>query len=835
MSPKKSIKCLFLSMFTMCIIIMGILFQNAFAQNPNGISVGKPKVFDNRTLTIMLEGLNDDLRNKQYYVDKDKLAAAFSLLQGFSSKETVRSLTISPLPIPGLKEETTTNTGIVNSSGASLPDTTTQKTSTDRPVFTPQIPTLDSPPAFTGFSPSYGENPSDLLSDQVNLTYQIFNLRMLLERSLSDRITSDGEPRRQAVLGFNVSLDPPRTANDAVAVVEITLNVDPGNGDGLSLVSLMPQEKTYNSAALSTKSNSFGGSAVAKIFQVGYSERQRGQVFYVYRDNDTISYERMDTSDPKKIVFGWMFRPVLGRRSVSPGLRQLFAIVGLPSGDKIEGKALTNKLGASIRTYWKKYDRNTMTSFLEDDANRATRFKQALSLGLFKPEIFNSRYENKADYSGIEIKPTSEYQTNLAPQISGISWVPVGPKSALISIRGDNFFSNTQVAMGDKLYAGSGDGLTIKSNQAIDITTGLDAISAGPGAIIGRYGSALPLIHNVNENIKISIADGTKYRLPLSGIRDLTILLEANDLAQNPIPLHLKDIPVNPKLGSISPIITINNKVLPLPYSIRDSIRETDARKMIEITTSFPDSFLVNGGATIKVTYPFLSDNWTAISRFYDPSLTYEAKAFGTTSLVLSTIDPRGFRPVFDAFKCWKLLVGDDIFSLKNLNRITTDGHKDKTPCVEDNPNAKSIDTLSDFVVKVTPTNQVPEQIILISPENEVLQIAVPKSAKSNDSPASKSVELNQWDSVWLDIETDDASKVSKVQANGLILEHRVKPSADTDKPSKFIQVYVIQKVTSKAEANIDVTLYGSDGKPLGKGIRLHINPCLECGKKGGK
>jgi hypothetical protein len=50
---------------------------------------------------------------------------------------------------------------------------------------------------------------------------------MILERSLSDRLlpneTGDNKTRLQAVLGFNVTIDPPRTANEAVAVVEITL------------------------------------------------------------------------------------------------------------------------------------------------------------------------------------------------------------------------------------------------------------------------------------------------------------------------------------------------------------------------------------------------------------------------------------------------------------------------------------------------------------------------------------------------------------------------------------------------------------------------------------
>jgi len=89
------------------------------------------------------------------------------------------------------------------------------------------------------FTPTFGASAGDLLSDQVNLSHQIFNLRMILERSLSDRLI-DNKPRTQAVLGFNVTIDPPKTAVDAVAEVEITLRADvsPGFRQLLAVVAL---------------------------------------------------------------------------------------------------------------------------------------------------------------------------------------------------------------------------------------------------------------------------------------------------------------------------------------------------------------------------------------------------------------------------------------------------------------------------------------------------------------------------------------------------------------------------------------------------------------------
>lgn len=540
----------------------------------NGISLGRPKVFDNRTLTLMLENLSENLRGIQgQFINQQSLAAALAFLQGSRSSEVVRSLSVTALTVPSLKREETTNTGLVTEEGAPLPDTTTTKTTSERGATTPAAPALDTPPAFSGFSPTFGPNASDLLSDQVNLTYQIFNLRMLLERSLSDRLLEDGNPRRQAVLGVNVTLDPPRTAEDSVAVVEIRLRAEGAQcatNDCLSLVSLMPQEKTYNAAALSTKSNAFGGAAVVNMFQVGYSERRRGQVFYLYRDNDTISYERMDSERPGQIVFGWMFRPVLGRRSVSPGLRQMFAIVSLPSGDKLGAPAASDltRLRANVTTYWKKYDKDTMTSFTEREASRASRFRNALTFGLTKPEIFAPRYTNTAQYRDIEVKPTEDYQKSLAPGLRRAFWRLTGQKSVVVSVEGDNFFTGTQVIINDKNYATSADGLTLKSNQSFDLTTTLEALANGPGAIVGRYGMAVPM--TLRDGARVpngSLAIESAVLDPPAGGRR-TLRLELRKLIDPEQPLTLDTLPRGEGVADATPLLSVNGNVVTPPYQL---------------------------------------------------------------------------------------------------------------------------------------------------------------------------------------------------------------------------------------------------------------------------
>jgi hypothetical protein len=567
--------------------------NNSTNQQPNGISVGRPKVFDNRTLTLMLESLNDSLRTVQNsFINKETLAAAFSFLQGYQARETSRSLSITGNPIPSLTDVLATTT-------AANKDVSTVDTKTKtQAAITPSAPTLnDATSTIPGFNPTFGQNPGDLLSDQVNLTYQIFNLRMLLERSLSDRLLDNSEPRRQAVLGFNVTIDPPRTAEDSVAVTEITLDLDksPCNGsDCLSLVSLMPQEKTYNSAALTTKSNSFAGSAVVNMFSVGYSERRKGQTFYLYRDNDTVSYERMDASHPNRIVFGWMFRPVLGRRSVSPGLRQLFAIVSLPSSDRNGGTEEVTNINASVETYWKKYDRRTMTSYKDEDTNRASRIRRHLTFGLTRPEIFDGRYVNTAEYKNVSIQPTETYQDSLRPELKKVSWRFTGPKNVLVSVEGDNFFTGTQVAINDKNFTSVSEGLTLKSNQAFDLATSLDALASGPGIISGRYGPAIPMI------LKESAAGVPSGRLTIdridlgpaeSGIRTLTVRIRRVVERTKPITF---DVFPSSLTGLTVPIVSVNGTAVQFPYQIvpgTTDLEDSDLAETLEEKVALLNSF----------------------------------------------------------------------------------------------------------------------------------------------------------------------------------------------------------------------------------------------------
>ena len=247
----------------------------------NGISVGQAKVYDNQSLMILLDQLNARLSQVQV-IDQQSLAKALGQLQGSQQQDVTSSLNASVSLTPKAATDGASNASNPGSStGDSSKSSSSKSASPESSSSTSALPELLAAPAY---KPDYGENSIDLLSDQVDLTYQIFNLRMLLERSVTDRL-KDGSPRRQVVVSFNISIDPPSNARDAAAYVEITLSTPRGP---VSLVASMPQEKTYNATSLSSSSRAFGGSAVAKIISVSYNMRKRSQIFFLYRDSDTL-------------------------------------------------------------------------------------------------------------------------------------------------------------------------------------------------------------------------------------------------------------------------------------------------------------------------------------------------------------------------------------------------------------------------------------------------------------------------------------------------------------------------------------------------------------------
>jgi hypothetical protein len=856
----------------------------------NGISVGLPKVFDNRTLTLQLEKLKQQLNQQQTQngvIDLKSVAAALNNLQGLSQRETSTALSVTGSPTPATTLTNTLNTGNVDTSGNPLPNTTTTQNQTTNSSVTPTAPAFDSFATLpAGFNPTFGSSASDLLNDQMNLSYQIVNLQMLLDRALSDRLypqDSGGGTRLQTVLGFNVSLDPPRTANDAVAVVEVTLKSDPG-GD-ISLVALMPQEKTYNTAALSSKSNAYSGAAMAGAFEVGGGVRKRSQVFYLYKDVDTLSYERM-TSDGS-IVFGWMFRPVLGRRSVTPGFKQLFAVLALPRTDCIDpakDDACAVKVTPTVRTYWKKYDRNTQTGFRREEANRARDAWYGLSMGLAKPQLFShAGYQNYREYGTVRVGATGEYQRQLTPTVTRIEWRPTGAKTTTISVKGNNFFTDTQVLLGDTKYSEAAGNMAIKSDQSFELASTLDQVATGTGVIEGRYGLSTPLVNAGPANcvetcaygVEIDPEHAPEITQAMGGSRHLTVTLRAipspesvaaaktaaertalTKLAVSNL-AGLSNVSLTgDNEGSVfrttqTPVLSVNGTAIPFPYDI---VNLPDGTR-IQISANVSDTLLTDtSAAAIKIAWPFYDPSkWSTSITFSPPDAQFSVARVSDTSFVLSRINSQAFVGKSDGPKhCWTLIVTD-----KPLPFGTNDCAPKPVPAPAPAPGGKQAGEKQDTPAQATATPmpfatapvysylftfpaKLPSKAILVSTDGGIYHLDIPDSTDKKDT-STKVTSLQQYDSAWIDITYPTNKVPDRVETNGVALKWRVDPPDPKAIPAvatagkttdKTMHVEITRSETAKPGL-LDVVVFDKTNAQIAK-VQVRIT-CTLCGNGGDK
>ena len=493
----------------------------------NGITIGLPKVFDSRSLSLKIEQLNAGLETLR--VVNQNVTENLPKFQERSASESTLGGKVSAGATPDTKKE---------AAGGSTPNSG------------------DGAKAAAA-EPAIGVSASDALNDQLNLASQIVNLRTLYERSLSDRLLND-KPRLQAVLGFQVSINPPLGCENCVAVTEVAVRVK-GKPDLVSLVALMPQEKTYNSETISTSSRSFEGSTIAKVITLGLSAGKRAERLYLHRDSDTLAFERDPSTAPclfhsagtpePATVFGWEFRPVLGRRAVSAGTRQMLAVVALPETDQETAAAVT--LEIRTRSYWRRYSRRKQTTGalwrlpLRRDPSR--RFDS----GILEVAVPN----------------TARIQESLAPTSERIQWVQTGPNRATVMVGGSNFFPGTQVLIGGDVYSEAAGNLVLKSDQALEINTTLSALSSGDGVISGRFGSSVRL-QIPQQNVKFAGLDLLKAFIKVNRAKKyVRVVVYVAALGDDG---EYKDLSVDDFTPFPDAVLLVGTEPLPLPYDYTD-------------------------------------------------------------------------------------------------------------------------------------------------------------------------------------------------------------------------------------------------------------------------
>jgi hypothetical protein len=134
-------------------------------------------------------------------------------------------------------------------------------------------------------------------------------------------------------------------------------------------------------------------------------------------------------------------------------------------------------------------------------------------------------------YNNLTVYSSSFYEGALKPVVEGVTWRPTGEKSVVVNVTGRNFFTNTQVKLGDTIYSEDNKNLIIKSEQSIDVITTFDQLASGPSSILGRYGLSVPLFAknplDLPEPIRqgFQIERGFKIGPAIDGYRTLEIML----------------------------------------------------------------------------------------------------------------------------------------------------------------------------------------------------------------------------------------------------------------------------------------------------------------------
>lgn len=354
----------------------------------NGIVVGPPKIYDDHSLQLLLNTAVARLSQLNAF-DQATLIGKLGTLQGANASQTQLALQASGNPLPGVTTKNTINqpntvttaeTQATLKAQATAPDTTTDnKTVTNSPTQTtetniqnatvsPNVPNLPSGFGIT-LPSSFSVSSLTLLNEETQLSSEIINLQLLLQGAISDDWEENTLLRKhRTTFGFPISISTPlgHQYKDAVAEVELSICNPAGSfhlRDLPSAVVILPKERTYNVASITSKSASVGAAAVTGVLSVGGNFLRGHQTYYVVKDQDTISLQRLPTATctyPRagttsivtpSTTIAWQFRPVLGHSTVEDGERQTFAQFAFSPSERngCSGPLL-------IRTGWRRYD-----------------------------------------------------------------------------------------------------------------------------------------------------------------------------------------------------------------------------------------------------------------------------------------------------------------------------------------------------------------------------------------------------------------------------------------------------------------------------------------------
>jgi hypothetical protein len=564
----------------MLTILLSPFFLGTNSTNDNGITVGEPKQYPYRHLERMIADLDSQLAQIRA-IDATTIAQQIGALQGSTKRSSQLGLKAEELPIPGV-----TTTLEADESGQLKPKTATL---TEAAV-TPTAPTLDALSGGRLASPNFGFAASDILSEQIRLQYQVYNLRLLQQRSISDRFFDDGTnqgSRVLALIGVSVSIVPRREHRNFAAVVELSIQSKDASKKSPSLVALMPEKKTYNSVAHSEKSNAFGGAALAGVFSLGFSGKWKSEKLYLYQDSDTLAFrkppkprESTEQNNPEVLEFGWQFRPVLGRTSVEPGIRHLFAVVALDELDEVGSKSFAFDVTAN--TYWKKYS-----------SKRRVAHGKPKRHSPGTPWLFN-------------INNSARLHGGLTPVVKTVEVSSVDDDNLLVKVTGENFHPEPSVHIGKRTLE-RGTDITHRSDGSLEFVAPKKELLENDVRVVGaEYGFSAPLVAPLeSDDTGIAVHHFSFGPVRKGNLRDMTVYLTAANGACIPA-LHSRNV-----------YVTFSDKI----YEISPERWNADPKytRCLSATVEVPIAH-VKADSELAAQIPFLGHKYRGSSIFYQPT-----------------------------------------------------------------------------------------------------------------------------------------------------------------------------------------------------------------------
>lgn len=320
----------------------------------NGINIGKPLLFSERSLARMLERSREALEK----VDPgfEKATEGIGNVQGLRSSSRSTAVDMTFKPTLGVTE-TIKEIDDVDQSGVRTTSSSRERTSTrtdpSQDVVIPSI-TISNSNGVPGVSDSgFKLSSLDNLAERTSLFYRFINLRYLFTQSASQSIG-----KVPVLLGFDISIEPNSRNKHQAAEITVSLKQDAESiannamtaSKETEIMQIFPLKETYNVISAVEDTKNIGLGVVLGPISLGARSGSNDRQMYLVQDVDTVSFQRRETD---KLSFGWTFRPVLGRAWVSPGTRRVYALLAVPR--YLSGKTLEFDLSAG----WKNVDKSS--------------------------------------------------------------------------------------------------------------------------------------------------------------------------------------------------------------------------------------------------------------------------------------------------------------------------------------------------------------------------------------------------------------------------------------------------------------------------------------------